>query len=418
MKIGQRKTLKKLIIVAILWTVVLNSLQMFDLAASRPGAQAAVSALNGGDYEADVVAATSRIPSTLYGAVLLMLIFASAIILKKEITKIMKKLNFSSLTMLLLIGVLAFTSGCRKPYDKPTFKDIKANETAFMIQAMGDTENQDMFASPEMLAKNLVAAKKIQIPHRWVQTGRKNWVGHYEDAVLFLVVNRSPVTRVWDADASKGTSSQNQALTAESGDSLFVSTGFTLTGYIEPVDASKFLYKFQGDSLATVIDTQVKNSIQTKFTELCAEYDLMKLPQQKTTMMKAIRDEVIPFYKAWGITLGADMGFVGGFTYTDAIQLEIDEVFKAEKGKERAAAIRVAKDETLLMELNISSNSASIVRINADAKSYAIEKEALALQNAGPLYIQDRFIMKWDGILSKVSGEGFSTLLNVGNVID
>lgn len=418
MKLTHRRTVKRFIIVIALWVFVMGSLQMFDLAASRPGAQTAVASLNGGNYEADVVAVTSRIPSTMYGAVLLMLILASATILKKEITKIMKKLNFSSLTMILMLGALLFSSGCRKPFDKPTFKDIAANETAFMIQSMGDTENQDMFASPEMLQKNLVAAKKVQIPHRWIQTGRRPYQGHYEDAVIFLIVNRSPVTRVWDADASKGTSSKNQALTAESKDSLFVSTGFTLTGYIEPVDSAKFLYKFQGDSLADVIDTQVKNSVQTKFTELCAEHDLMTLPEQKSAMMKFIRAEVIPFYKSWGITLGADMGFVGGFQYSPAIQLEIDEVFKAEKSKEKAAAVRVAKDETLLMELNISSNSATIVKINADAKSYAIEKEAKALQNAGPLYIQDRFVAKWDGILSKVSGEGFSTLLNVGNVVD
>ena len=239
MKKSTRKTLLKVMIMAVVWYSIMGATSIIDLAASRPGAEAAVTALNGGDYEADALQATSRIPSMVYPVSLIVLTALTLLVFKKEISKTMKKIKFSSIAILLVAASALFMTGCRKKYNKPEYLTIAPNETVFMIQAEGDSTKQDQFKSPEMLAKNMVAAKRILIPKRWNQTGRPGWHGDWIPSVMFLKVNRTPVTRVWDADPNKGTSRANQALVAESKDSLFVSTGFTLTAYIEPAGAAK-----------------------------------------------------------------------------------------------------------------------------------------------------------------------------------
>ena len=81
---------------------------------------------------------------------------------------------------------------------------------------MGDTNEQASFESEELLASARVATKEIQIPHRWVQTGRMSYTGEWRDSAKLIVVDRTPVTREWNAAKDSGTSAMNQAIFAES----------------------------------------------------------------------------------------------------------------------------------------------------------------------------------------------------------
>ena len=90
--------------------------------------------------------------------------------------KMFKKVIF--LAMILVI-VLTF-AGCRKPYDKPEFAKISPSQTGFLIPLVGDSSSQSAFASEELLAEHKVATKEVQIPHRWVQTGRMSWTGEWK----------------------------------------------------------------------------------------------------------------------------------------------------------------------------------------------------------------------------------------------
>ena len=85
----------------------------------------------------------------------------------------MKKKIILLVCMLTLVCCLF--AGCRKPYDKPEFVTIEASQTAFLIPLVGDSSNQAVFESEELLLQAKVATKEIQIPHRWVQTGRQHW---------------------------------------------------------------------------------------------------------------------------------------------------------------------------------------------------------------------------------------------------
>lgn len=88
----------------------------------------------------------------------------------------MKNLRKIALSTLFVVVALSATS-CIKPYDKPEFVTIEASQTAFLIPLVGDTAEQASFQSEELLSQAMVATKEVQIPHRWVQTGRWEWQG-------------------------------------------------------------------------------------------------------------------------------------------------------------------------------------------------------------------------------------------------
>ena len=87
----------------------------------------------------------------------------------------------------------------RKPYDKPEFVTIEASQTAFLIPLVGDSGAQGVFESEALLLEAKVATKEIQIPHRWVQTGRKTYMGEWRPSATLIVVERKPVSRSWES---------------------------------------------------------------------------------------------------------------------------------------------------------------------------------------------------------------------------
>ena len=103
-------------------------------------------------------------------------------------------IKISLLAALMIVMCLCFAS-CRKPYDTPEFITIEPSQTAFLVPLVGDSSNQASFESEEMLAQAKVATKEIQIPHRWVQTGRRGYQGEYRASATLIIVERKPVSR-------------------------------------------------------------------------------------------------------------------------------------------------------------------------------------------------------------------------------
>src|SRR5437763_13380234 len=103
-------------------------------------------------------------------------------------------------------------SGCMKPYDRPEYVEIDTSESAFLIPLEGDTSNQAAFQSVQFLEQKKVAAKRIQISHRWNQTGYLPGQGEWIPAVRLVKVDRRPVTREWTRSAQSGTSAKNESI--------------------------------------------------------------------------------------------------------------------------------------------------------------------------------------------------------------
>lgn len=340
--------------------------------------------------------------------------------------------------------------GCA--YDVPEYHEIGSSHTAFLVPLEGDTQKQAAFDSSEFLQKHMVAVKRVQIPHRWVDTGRLPGNGYWADTMRLITVDRAPVTREWNADSTSGTSNKNEAIWAESQDSVGFSTGITCTARIPDDDSAiKFLYNYPaatssqstqamssseepqlidtGKGLAFVMDKEIRAQIQSRIADFAALYPIDILREKKPEMLAYVRfgelpeemqpenwqdikqPGVIEFFDDRGIEI-TTLGQFGGFTYENPkIQEAIDRVFEAQQDeevakaeskaqKERNEAVKLAaegKAEAAKLE---AQGEAEAIKTVADAKAYEIEQAQANLEaymRLKMLELETRRLEKWDG---------------------
>ena len=304
-----------------------------------------------------------------------------------------------------------------KPYDKPEYLQVSNNETAFVIpleDAKEKVDTQVRFNSEEYLNKSKVMTKRVQVAHRWQQTGRLWLDGSWMPTVAVLKVDRSPVTREWNSSsaAHKGA---DKAIWIESADSVGFSMGVSCTAYIREEDSAKFLYMYPSGSLATVMDSEIRARIQKIAAEAAAKYPLDQLRERKSDIMKALDTDVVPFFAERGITI-TTIGMFGGMTYENPkIQQAIDEVFVAQQKKNVALAefeAQAKTNERVLLSAKADAEQITM-KATAEAERKTLEAEAEAkaitlvnqsLTNTNPTFIQLRTLdaqlkqyERWDG---------------------
>lgn len=284
--------------------------------------------------------------------------------------------------LLILVMCLTMFTACRKPYDKPEFVTIEPHQTAFLIPLIGDTSNQASFESEEMLMQAKVSTKEIQIPHRWVQTGRKHWQGEYRDTMALIIVDRSPVTREWSSTDGVGTSAVNQAIYAESSESIGFSAGMNCSAQIySEEDAVKFLYCYNNKPLSEIMDSEIRARVESKFVEECASRTLNEILTQKEDIMKSVRDDVTTYFAERGITITV-LGMKDGLEYDDAtIQKSINDKFSSE------------------MKLTTQKNENE--RIISEAEAVA-EANRILSESLTDEVLKQQMYEKWDGKLPEV----------------
>lgn len=284
--------------------------------------------------------------------------------------------------LLILVMCLTMFTACRKPYDQPEFVTIEPHQTAFLIPLIGDTSNQASFESEEMLMQAKVSTKEIQIPHRWVQTGRKHWMGEYRDTMALIIVDRSPVTREWSSTDGVGTSAVNQAIYAESAESIGFSAGMNCSAQIySEEDAVKFLYCYNNKPLSEIMDSEIRARVESKFVEECASRTLNEILTQKEDIMKSVRDDVTTYFAERGITITV-LGMKDGLEYDDAtIQKSINDKFSSE------------------MKLTTQKNENE--RIISEAEAVA-EANRILSESLTDEVLKQQMYEKWDGKLPEV----------------
>ena len=314
----------------------------------------------------------------------------------------MKHIKKIILVVLMLVMVMALT-GCRKPYDKPEFVTIEASQTAFLIPLVGDTSDQGAFESEELLLEAKVATKEIQIPHRWVQTGRQSWSGEWRPSATLIVVERKPVSRSWNSGTSTDTSTS--AIFGETSDAIGIYVGMNCTAMIEEKDAAKFLYRYNNTPLETIIDTDIKKMVEDRFNVETAKYTSTELSSKKGEIMEAVKAYVIDYFTDYGITITV-LGMKEGISYENpAIQAAIDEKF--------------ASEQQLVIQQN--KNEANIAKAEAEAQALILAAEAQAEANrvlAESLtdeILAQMYYEKWDGKLPYLYGADGNTLIQVPN---
>lgn len=293
---------------------------------------------------------------------------------------------------LVLVMCCTMFCGCIKPYDKPEFVTIEPHQTAFLIPLIGDTTNQASFESEEMLMQAKVAAKEIQIPHRWVQTGRKHWKGEYRDTMALIVVDRSPVTREWSSSKDIGTSVTNQAIYAESSESIGFSVGMNCSAQIySENDAVKFLYCYNNKPLSEIMDTEIRARVESKFVEECASRTLNEILVEKEQIMDTVRTDVETYFADRGITITV-LGMKDGMEYDDpTIQSSINDKFSSE----------------MMLTTQRNENERIISEAEAIAEANRIISESLT-----PEILEQMYYEKWNGELPHVYGSD-GTIVNI-----
>jgi hypothetical protein len=383
----------------------------FDVKWPRQSAEDSVDALNGGDQAAEQLQFDERAKQIAVDAADLWTVLGVSML----ILSFYPDRRRISVPLIVTLGLsLPLVSGCSRSYDTPEYADIDTAETAFVVPLEGDTSDQAKFQSEEFLEQHKVAAKRVQITHRWCQTGRSVlWMesGQWIPDVRLIKVNRSPITRQWTADADK-----DKAIWLESSDSVGFSMGFMVSAFITEPDAAKFLYWYPAGSLADVMDTEIRARIQQDAAEAAARYPLDELRGKKQEIMNAVSADVVPFFAARGITVST-IGMYGRMTYENPqIQQSIDEVFIAQQLKNVNLAKFEAQEKAneqidleasglakKAMTIAEGEAQARITAADAEAKSIEIVNKALA-GGAGPqlfalrqLDIEKARVEKWDG---------------------
>ena len=304
--------------------------------------------------------------------------------------------------VLMLVMTCCLFAGCVKPYDKPEFVTIEASQTAFLIPLVGDTTNQASFESEELLSQAKVATKEIQIPHRWVQTGRWHWVGEYRASATLIVVERKPVSRSWESGDSTATSA-NRAIFGGSSDNIGIYVGMNCTAMIEEKDAAKFLYRYNNTPLETIIDTDIKKMVEDRFNIETAKYISTDLGAKKGEIMEAVKAYVIPYFKEYGITITV-LGLKEDISYENpAIQEAIDKRFASEQD----------------LEIQKNKNEANIAKAEAEAEAILIGAQAQAEANKllseslTSALLEKMYYEKWNGELPYIYGSDTTPIVQL-----
>lgn len=279
----------------------------------------------------------------------------------------------------LLIAVIGLSLFSCKPYQESLYVDIKPNETAYLIPLeKGSKNGQAKMNSESYLEDQKVAAKRVNIPTRWQQTGRFGNTGKWIKTVTVIVVDRAPVTREW-TDGDNGTSTKKEHITVESKNSIGFGIPITCTASIPEDRTSRFLYEYSGKSLDYIMDYEIRAYIQDKLTAGFGSRDLKVCQEERQTIYDDMKVATIKHFAEKGIKINT-IGAAGDWTYLnkeiqDAINLEYvaqkkldasqKEVDAANKFLEAQRAIEAQKK--LDVDILIKQSQANLNNALADA---------------------------------------------------
>jgi hypothetical protein len=316
--------------------------------------------------------------------------------------------------IVLLLGlVLMASSGCGYiPVEPVKLERINTSEEAFLIPLTGDTTKQTATSSEDFLRRSLVLTKEVQIPYRWVQTGRYHTQGEWVPSATLIKVDRSPVTREWTADPSSGTSNRNEAVWVMTSDQVEFSTGWTITARIASrEDAVRFLHNYPNGSLEKVLDSEVRGKLQATFGLEVTDLPMEELRKQATPHITKTVDEIKRFFFERGITI-TTLGITGGFVYKDQKILDmLTKVFNAEQERaiEQAKVLaQIERNKGINFEAEAKAK-AVLIQNKAEAEGIlavaeARQKEAQVVKDNPEVYyalrkveLEKEKLLRWDG---------------------
>ena len=315
------------------------------------------------------------------------------------------KAKFVVLAAGLALGSLL--GGCR-PYDTPEFVEIDPNETAFAIPMEAETTDQTVFQSEDFLKKNMVASKRVQVPHRWIQLGRAWFSGDYVDTLRVIKVDRSPITRYWTNEIVSGSNQKSEGFEVETNDSVTLILDITCTAMIDEPNTPMFLYRYPIGKLESVMDQEVRARIQTELTSEIGQASLEEVKTNKSQYISNVRDRVTKYFAGRGLTI-TTLGSAGGLNYRNpAIQQAIDKTVQDQQ-------LVISAEARFQAQLTENKTIKAAAEAAADAAKIKAEGEKQAISLMGDSYVllrqlevQRTTLERWNGQLPMyiVGGNG------------
>lgn len=233
----------RIILSIVVVAMLLVGLNVYDAVRGPIEGKAAVGQL----VDSDAVYAASRAVAT--GLVKTMMTIGAFVLIGIIWLTTLGRYGKISAKIIVIASLAGFAAvGCGD-YKKEIVREIGENQTAFVVPLEGDTKGgQKKFMSIEYLnaPEVKVATKRITIPTRKLHTGRMWWEYKWIETVKLIVVDRTPVTRVWTSGKETGTSATNQAFCVESRESVDFCAGATAMATIPEADAALYLYHYAG----------------------------------------------------------------------------------------------------------------------------------------------------------------------------
>ena len=306
-----------------------------------------------------------------------------------------------------LIIVFALMVFCLCACSRREVHTIEANQTAFLIPLKGNTANQASFESEELLNEAKVAAKQVSITYTREKVGpmEHQWIADN----MLIIVDRTPVTREWADTANIGTSANNQAIYAESKESIGFSVGMNCSAQIyTEQDAVKFLYSYNNKSLADIMDSEIRARVESDFVEICAKYTMAEILTEKQAIMDYVRNDVTSYFANRGITITV-LGMKDGIQYDDpSVQSAINAAFVANRESEAQAV----KNQTKIDAAKADAD-AMLIKANAEAEANKVMSESITEE-----LLKKQMYEKWDGKLPTISGGASTPIINVDEILN
>ena len=383
---------------------------VLTLFASVPTSYEMDAALNQMNHNVSEYTAVGLVKNTLLFLGPFGLLYLGYLMFKSDFKKLISYAKTLSKASMLLLPFLFM--GCWKGYEPQKLEVINTYEEGFLLPFTEDGQKQTSSNNEEYLAKNLIYTQQIRIPQRWLQTGYGPGNGEWRDAALLIKVDKSPVTREWTADPATGTSDKNQAVWVMTADGVEFSTGWTCTARImSKEDAVKFLHNYRNETLAQVLDTEVRAKIQTEFGMEVTDLHMQELRTNATPHLNKVIKSVEEFFTQRGITI-TNLGITGGFVYKDvSIMNTLVKVFNAEQDKNVAIAAtqaQIEKNKKIQLEAEAEAKAlltkrqaeADGIKAVADAKVYEIEsakRDLVTYLQLKAIELTKIKLEKWDG---------------------
>lgn len=256
---------------------------------------------------------------------------------------------------------------------------ILPNQTAFKIPATGgNLSGQEQFGSIEYLDQNKVPAKRVEIEKELIG-------GKWVPKVFIILVDRTPVARQWTESTDTGTTATNEALCAESIESINVCFQISMAAAVKERDAATYLYNFPttqlqneqvggvfvATPLSAVVDNQIRQYLQSFIGAETGKRTLEQIIAEKSVIVTAGEEASKEYFAKQGITI-AYIGLGGPLELDPEVQEAINAIYVAQKQIEVA---RLHATKTVLD----AQAAAEAARIKAEADAQAIAQLSQAV---------------------------------------